>query len=123
MESIIGSSSRKIATGCHICSNLFKKNAVKKKCPCDLYCQKKCSGNCTHMYSFVWYDIHMYSICNMIFYVFICICIVYDMRYDMIRYFAFLYLYVCNMMFYVFLSTELNKCNFNLKDSYNIYER
>ena len=31
MESIIGSSSRKIATGCHICSNLFKKNAVKKK--------------------------------------------------------------------------------------------
>ena len=45
------------------------------------------------------------------------------MRYDMIRYFAFLYLYVCNMMFYVFLSTELNKCNFNLKDSYNIYKR
>ena len=30
MESIIGSSSRKIATGCHICSNLFKKKAVKK---------------------------------------------------------------------------------------------
>ena len=52
MESIIGSSSRKIATGCHICSNLFKKKAVKKKCPCGLYCHKKCLGNCTHLAHF-----------------------------------------------------------------------
>ena len=52
LESIIGSSSRKIATGCHICNNLFKKNAVKKKCPCGLYCHKKCLGNCTHLAHF-----------------------------------------------------------------------
>ena len=47
-ESIIASSSRRIAIGCHICNNSFKKNAVRKKCPCGLYCHKKCLGNCTN---------------------------------------------------------------------------
>ena len=46
LESIIGSTSRKAATGCHICKCIFKKKMSKKRCHCGLYCHKKCFGNC-----------------------------------------------------------------------------
>ena len=43
---IIGSNSRKAATGCHICKGIFKKKMSKKRCACGLYCHKKCFGTC-----------------------------------------------------------------------------
>ena len=52
LESIMGNSSRKVATGCHICKSFFRKNMTRKKCPCGLYCHKKCFGKCTWIFWF-----------------------------------------------------------------------
>ena len=35
-----------VAKGCHICSAMFKKNVMKKRCPCGQFCHKGCLGKC-----------------------------------------------------------------------------
>ena len=55
--------SRKVAS-CHICSTSFRKNAIKKKCPCGSYCHKNCLGNCKISLKFFFETLYIKKIMN-----------------------------------------------------------